>query len=147
MTPMLEHRPVRREPRIFLVAKVASRLAYIALDPWDLLGIGYLPRSEPARVTHLRQRIAQVHPTALVALKFREATRQGLSAIARCRRLPVVQLGHAAVRELELQAPALEDALTEYPIARMLDPKLAALLPLAIAALQLALPHRRYAPR
>ncbi len=151
---MLEPRPARRDPRVFLLDATTLPIRYAALDAWEVRGLGELPRRSPSRT--LERLILQVRPSHVVVLR-RGAThaprglRAGLATAAR-RGLPILALTPEKLgRRTTLLS--LADLSRAYPELQHLassrdhEPQLRALR-LALAVLSHhPLPPRHYAPR
>lgn len=145
---MHERLPPRREPRLLVLDATTRPPAYVALDPWELRGLGRLPRAGP--VAALTKLVLQVHPSHLVVLGTMRALAPALAAIER-RGIARLVIDRPSLDRARKNAPDPIALEALYPELRCLarTPKDAELVALAGTGFVLLATHsrtpRRYA--
>ncbi len=151
---MLEPRPVRSDPRLLLVAVEARAVRYVALDAWEVRGLGSLPEDRRALALALwraLQRSKASHVLLWEATRRSWSGRATLSRYAVERGLPFAVIARREGAAVLRHAPTLAELTAAYPELRHLctDAR-GALVPalrVAFGALVThSLPPRRYAP-
>jgi hypothetical protein len=133
-------KPPRREPRVLALGRDQRHILWATVDAWEIRSAGRVvrrARSERPAITRL---VRREKPTALVIQDA--ALREAVHAVARARRLPVIEPAPAAI--------PVDVAADLYPEFTLQCPSgdLARLAALALSSvLHADPPSRSYAPR
>lgn len=109
---MFECIPPRREPRLLLFERHGTKARYVAIDPFDLRGIGTTTLSKFA----IHRLLHTLRPTVILATSVMPM----LARVARTRGLPIVRVGATRTTELRAQAPTTAAIQRMFPVTRLL---------------------------
>lgn len=153
---MLEFVPPRREPRLLVLVLGTQRVAYAAVDPWEVRALGCLPTERRVAPLTLWRVFARVRPSHVTLVVDTDARQRSIVRLARQFAvrggLPLGVVDRRESVTLAAKAPKHAELLRAYPELRHLvrgprDPALRAVRIALGVLVTRSLPPRRYVPR
>lgn len=114
---MLEPRPPRRDPRLLLLEARGRHVVYVALDAWEIHGLGFITKGPGLQLACARL-LLQIRPSQIAPIDLPPALHAAVTALAHTRGIAELAVSRADRERLRRTGLDGDELAKHYPELR-----------------------------